>query len=200
MSETHATQACRRYANFIRDNPIASSRRTTPVQDQKKVKTIRPSALAGHQQETDRRQLFPHPPTQRFQPPEIPPMVTGQRRLRGSSQDVRRDPRFRQPPPDYSEIQQHRQRQPNPVEINEMGPTIQRGVIQCLLPKPQPAVGEPMARNVLHSREGQQSSSILPGQEQGRVSQAPRTQQDRLGMLPGNEVYLNRDDNVTDSV
>ena len=57
-----------------------------------------------------------------------------------------------------------------------------------------------MARNVLHSREGQQSSSILPGQEQGRVSQAPRTQQDRLGMLPGNEVYLNRDDNVTDSV
>ena len=81
-----------------------------------------------------------------------------------------------------------------------MGPTIQRGVIQCPLQKPQPAVGEPMARNVLHSREGQQSSSILPGQEQGRVSQAPRAQQDRMGTLPGNEVYLNRDDNVTDSV
>ena len=94
MSETHETQACRRYANFVRDNPITSSRRTTPVQDQKKVETIRPSASAGHQQEIDRRQLFPHSPTQRFQAPEIPPMVTGQRRLRGSNQDVRRDPRF----------------------------------------------------------------------------------------------------------
>ena len=79
MSETHATQACRRYANFVRDNPITSIRRTTPVQDQKRVETIRPSAPVGHQQEIDRRQLFPHPPTQHFQAPEIPSMVTGQR-------------------------------------------------------------------------------------------------------------------------
>ena len=34
-SDTHATQACRRYANFIRDNPTAFSRRTTPVQEQR---------------------------------------------------------------------------------------------------------------------------------------------------------------------
>ena len=33
-SETHATQACRKYERFVRDNPIASSRRMTPVQDQ----------------------------------------------------------------------------------------------------------------------------------------------------------------------
>ena len=35
-SETHATQACRRYANFVRDNLIASSRRTTHVQHEYK--------------------------------------------------------------------------------------------------------------------------------------------------------------------
>ena len=34
-SDTHATQACRRYEKFIKDNPIASSRRNTPVQEQK---------------------------------------------------------------------------------------------------------------------------------------------------------------------
>ena len=81
-----------------------------------------------------------------------------------------------------------------------MGPTIQRGVIQHPLQKSQSDVGEPMSRNVLHSRKGQQSSSILPGQEQGRVRQAPRAQQDRMGTLPGNEVYLNCDDHVIDSV
>ena len=34
-TDTHATQACRRYEKFVRNNPIASSRRTTPVQEQK---------------------------------------------------------------------------------------------------------------------------------------------------------------------
>ena len=79
-----------------------------------------------HQHEVDQRKLFPHPPTQCFQAPEIPPMGMGQMRLRGSSQDVRRDPCFRQPPPQYSQIQQHRQQQPLAlIEVNEMGPTIQ---------------------------------------------------------------------------
>ena len=34
-SDTHATQACRRYEKFVKDNPIVSSRRNTPVQEQK---------------------------------------------------------------------------------------------------------------------------------------------------------------------
>ena len=33
--DTHTTKACRRYEKFVRDNPIASSRRNTPVQEQK---------------------------------------------------------------------------------------------------------------------------------------------------------------------
>ena len=55
----------------------------TPVQEQKRVETIRPNVPVGqqHQHEINRRQLFPHPPTQRFQAPEILPMATGQRRL-----------------------------------------------------------------------------------------------------------------------
>ena len=36
-SDTHATQACRRYEKFVKDNPIASSRRNTPVQGQEIV-------------------------------------------------------------------------------------------------------------------------------------------------------------------
>ena len=33
-SDTHATQACCKYEKFVKDNPIASSRRNTPVQVQ----------------------------------------------------------------------------------------------------------------------------------------------------------------------
>ena len=70
MSETHATQACRRYANFIRDNPIASSRRMTPVQEHKRSVQSDPSHTNVHQRqqpkETDQRQLFPHLPTSTF--------------------------------------------------------------------------------------------------------------------------------------
>ena len=52
--------------------------------------------------------------------------------LQRSSQDVHRHPHFQQPPPQYSQIQQHRWSQPPPpIEVNEMGPTIQQGVIQC---------------------------------------------------------------------
>ena len=34
-SDTHATQACQKYEKFVKDNPIASSRRNTPVQGQR---------------------------------------------------------------------------------------------------------------------------------------------------------------------
>ena len=75
-SEMHATQACRKYANFIRDNPIVSSRRTTLVQEQRRTEPpqVNISVQQQYQHETDQRQLFPHPPTQCFQAPEIPPM------------------------------------------------------------------------------------------------------------------------------
>ena len=33
--DTHATQACQKYEKFVKDNPIASSRRNTPVLKQK---------------------------------------------------------------------------------------------------------------------------------------------------------------------
>ena len=48
-SETHATQACRRYANFVRDNPIVSSRRMTPKQPE--PHRIQPPT-AGNEHET----------------------------------------------------------------------------------------------------------------------------------------------------
>ena len=82
-----------------------------------------------------------------------------------------------------------------------MGPTIQRGVIQCLVQQnPQSVAAEPISKNVLHLRERQQSSSILPGQDQDRGNHTQDPQQDGRGRLPGNEVYLNPDDHVVDSV
>ena len=131
MSETHATQACRRYANFVWDNQIASSRRTTPVQQD--------LPRGPQQQGMDKRQLFSQPPTQCFQAPVIPPVerrntqLLSQQQLhvQRSSQDVRMDPCFRQLPPQYSQVQQHRRTESPLIEVNEVGPTIQ----QCAVPR-----------------------------------------------------------------
>ena len=46
-----------------------------------------------------------------------------------SCQDVRMDPHY-QKPPQYAEINHHRPSPQTPIEINEIGPTIQQGVIQ----------------------------------------------------------------------
>ena len=42
IPDTHATQACRKYEKFVQDNPIASSRRNTPVQVQGQRVTVNP--------------------------------------------------------------------------------------------------------------------------------------------------------------
>ena len=47
----------------------------------------------------------------------------------GSCQDIRMDPRY-QEPPQYAEINHHRPSPQRPVEVNEIGPTIQQGVLQ----------------------------------------------------------------------
>ena len=46
-----------------------------------------------------------------------------------SCQDVRMDPRY-QKPPQYAEINYHQPSPQMPIEVNEIGPTIQQGVIQ----------------------------------------------------------------------
>ena len=40
IMDTHATQACLKYEKFVKDNPIASSRRNTPVQVQGQRATV----------------------------------------------------------------------------------------------------------------------------------------------------------------
>ena len=58
-----------------------------------------------------------------------------------SCQDVRMDPRY-QEPPQYAEINHHRPSPQSPVEVNEIGPTIQQGVIQRLVQRhTQPTEG-----------------------------------------------------------
>ena len=142
ITDTHATQACRRYEKFVKDNPIASSRRNTPVQVQGQRANV-------DLQDRPRQPLFPHPPVQRYNPTVIPQIqmhnLTPQREKRESrehsrnspqnqmrevqtpmskqlpqqrsSQDVRMDPRY-QEPPQYAEINYHRPSPQRPVEVN----------------------------------------------------------------------------------
>ena len=161
ISNTHATQACRKYEKFVNDNPIASSRRNTPVQGQKL-----------NTQEPNQRSLFPHLPVQRFSPTVIPQMGTDtldpqeqeresrehsrkspQKQVKEirtpmsnqlphqrSCQDVQMDPRY-QKPPQYAEIDQHRPVPQTPIEVNEIGPTIQQGIIQHPVQRDAQAAG-----------------------------------------------------------
>ena len=154
ITDTHAMQACRRYEKFVKDNPIASSRRNTPVQTQGQRATVNP-------RDRPQQPLFPHPPVQRYNPTVIPWItmhsLTPQREERESRehsrkspqnqmkevgtpmskqlphqrscQDVHMDPHY-QEPPQYAEINHHRPSPQRPVEVNEIGPTIQQGVIQ----------------------------------------------------------------------
>ena len=144
IMDTHATQACRKYEKFVKDNPIASSRRNTPVQTQGQGASVDP-------QDRPRQPLFPHPPVQRYNLTVIPQMqmhdLTPQREKRGSRehsrnspqnqmrevhtpmskqlphqrscQDVRMDPRY-QEPPQYAEINYHRPSQQRPVPSNRV--------------------------------------------------------------------------------
>ena len=57
-----------------------------------------------------------------------------------SCQDVRMDPRY-QKPPQYAEIHHHRSSPQMPIEVNEIGPTIQEGVIQCPIQRDTQAAG-----------------------------------------------------------
>ena len=165
-TDTHATQACRKYEKFVKDNPIASSRRNTPVQIQGQRAAVNP-------QEPPQRPFFPHPPVQRYNPTVIPQITMHNLALQAeeresrehsrkspqnqmkevqtpmlkqlpqqrSFQDVRMDPRY-QKPPQYAEINYHRPSPQTPVEVNEIGPTIQQGVIQHPVQRNPQAAGE----------------------------------------------------------
>ena len=57
-----------------------------------------------------------------------------------SCQDVRMDPHY-QKPPQYAEIHHHRPVPQTPIEVNEIGPTIQQGVMQCSVQRDMQATG-----------------------------------------------------------
>ena len=165
-TDTHATQACHKYEKFVKDNPIASSRRNTPLQ-------VQGQRAAVNTQEPTQRPLFPEPPMQRFNPTVIPRTATntlvpqGKERdfkehsrkspqnqikeirtpmskqlpHRRSCQDVPMDPRY-QKPPQYAEINHHQRPLQTPIEVNEIGPTIQQGVIQSPVQRHSQAASE----------------------------------------------------------
>ena len=166
ITNTHATQACHKYEKFVKDNPIVSSRRNTPVQ-------VQGQRAAINAQEQPQQPLFPHPPVQRYNPTVIPqiamhnwapqaeeresrehsrkspqnqmkeirtPMLRQLPHQR-SCQDVRMDPHY-QKPPQYAEINYHRSSPQTPIEVNEIGPTIQQGVIQHPVQRQTQAAGE----------------------------------------------------------
>ena len=63
-----------------------------------------------------------------------------------SCQDVCMDPRY-QKPPHYAEIHHHRPVPQTPIEVNEIGPIIQQGVIQCPVQRDTQSTGAQTRRS-----------------------------------------------------
>ena len=129
-----------------------SSRGNTPVQTQGQRATVNP-------QEQPQQPLFPHPPVDltvipqiavhnstpqreehesrehsrkspQNQMKEVGTPMSKQLPHQRSCQDIHMDPHY-QEPPQYTEINYHRPSPQRPVEVNDIGPTIQQGEIQC---------------------------------------------------------------------
>ena len=202
ITDTHATQACHKYEKFVKDNPIASSRRNTPVQVQGQRAAVNP-------QERPQQPLFQHLPVQRYNPTVIPQIamhnLTPQEEERKSRehsqklpqnqmkevqtlmlkqfphqkscQDVRMDPHY-QKPPQYAAIIYHRPSPQTPVEVNEIGPTTQQGVIQCPVQRHTQAAGEQPRRPTVPV-DVQQTTSVprLQINENGGARERDRKQE-----------------------
>ena len=140
-TDTHATQACRKYEKFVKDNPIASSRRNTLVQVQGQRATVNP-------RDRPQQPLFPHPPVQCYNPTvilqitihnltpqreerksrehsrkspqnqmkEVRTLMSKQLPHQRSCQDIHMDPCY-QESPQYAEINCHRPSPQRPVEV-----------------------------------------------------------------------------------
>ena len=201
ITDTHATQACRKYEKFVTDNPIESSRRNTPVQVQGQRAAVNP-------QERPQQPLFPHQPVQRYNPTVIPhiamhnltpqeeehesrehsrkspqnqmkevqTLMSKQFPHQRSCQDVRMDPRY-QKPPQYAEINYHQPSPQTPVEVNEIGPTIQQGVIQRPVQRHTQTAGE-RTRGPTVPVNAQQTTSVPSLQINGNSSTCEKQESD----------------------
>ena len=93
-----------------------------------------------------------------------------------SCQDVRMDPRY-QKPPQYAEINYHRPSPQTPVEVNEIGPTIQQGVIQHPVQRHTQAAGGPRGPTVPVSTQQTMSEPSLQINEGGGARERHRKQE-----------------------
>ena len=93
-----------------------------------------------------------------------------------SCQDVRMDPRY-QKPPQYAEINYHRPPPQTPVEVNEIGPTIQQGVIQHPVQGHRQAAGGPRRPTVPVNVQQMITAPNLQTKESGGEYERDRKQE-----------------------
>ena len=93
-----------------------------------------------------------------------------------SCQDVRMDQCY-QEPPQYAEINYHRPSPQRPVEVNEIGPTIQQGVIQCPVQRHTQAAEGPRKLTVPANAQQTTSVASLQFNDNGGAHERDRKQE-----------------------
>ena len=149
------------------------------------IPQIRANALGLQEEERDSREHSRK--SLQNQPKEVRTLMSKLPHQR-SCQDIHMDPRY-QKPPQYAEINHHRPSLQTPVEVKEIGPTIQQGVIQCPVQRHMQATGE-RSRGSTVPVNTQQTTSVpnLQINESGGARKRDRKQE---GDLNQNGYVLN---------
>ena len=103
-----------------------------------------------------------------------------------SCQDVRMDPRY-QKPPHYAEIDHHRAVPQTPIAVNEIGPTIQQGMIRRPVQRNMQNTGMRTRRSTLPMNT-QQTASV-PNPQITENGATPDSGRDRLLEQEGDPNY-----------
>ena len=109
------------------------------------IPQIRTNTLGPQEEERESREHSRKLPQNQIK--EIRTPMSKQLPHQRSCQDVRMDPHY-QKPPQYSEIHHHRPSPQTPIEINEIGPTIQQGVIQRPVQRRMQSTGAQLGRSM----------------------------------------------------
>ena len=131
--------------------------------------------LTPQGEERESREHFRKSPQKQMK--EVRSLMSKQFPHRMSCQDVRMDPHY-QKPPQYADINHHQVSPQTPVEVNEIGPTIQQGIIQRPVQRHSQAAGErPRGSTVPVNVQQMTDAPILQIKESDGVHERDRKQE-----------------------
>ena len=152
------------------------------------IPQIGTNALRSQADECKSREHSQNSPTTQIKEVQAP--MSKQLPHQRSCQDICMDPHY-QKPPHYSQIHHHQPVPQPPIEINEIGPTIQQGVIQCSVQRGTQATGAQPRRSAppVNTQQPVSASSLQTAEKEG-TSDSERDKLPKQERDPNHKDYI----------